>query len=459
MEDSSLPRSIPEHVLRFVILIVALFIMALGIAFSTRADLGISPISCTPYILSLVFTPTMGVITIIMHLVFVAIEAALLRRRFKLVYLLQIPIAFIFGFMIDFTLWLTSWVLPSNYIWCLVLCLLGCLFVGFGVFLQVKADAVLLAGEGMNLAFVKTFGWEFGIVKSFIDTSLVITGFISCLLFLPSITGIREGTVIAALIVGMIVRFFNRHIHWVDRLIDKVKTHASSSALAPIPSESLAPASDLGYGEHPPLVISIDREFGSGGHAIGEAIAKKLGISFYDSELVYLTAAKSGFTPDFIRKHEQQLVSSFLYELYAQNYAYTSDELPPQDATFLAQSKVIRDIASEHPCVIVGRCANFILKKRPNLFSIFLHADEESRKERIINNYGVQPDQANQKMASMDARRRNHCRYYTGQELGNACLYDLCIDTSFYGIEGATDLILQALQQRGFLPLPTPQAE
>lgn len=177
-------------------------------------------------------------------------------------------------------------------------------------------------------------------------------------------------------------------------------------------------------------------------------LAEKLGIPFYDSELVYLTAAQSGLTPDYIRKHEQQLTSRFLHELYAQNYAYTAEELPPEDATFLAQSKVIRDLTAAQACVIVGRCANFILKGRPNLFSVFLHADPAVRMQRVVENYGVEPARVAKTMDTMDSRRRTHCLHYTGQELGNARLYDLCVNTSDYGLERTVELILEAINTR-----------
>lgn len=235
--------------------------------------------------------------------------------------------------------------------------------------------------------------------------------------------------------------FFNRHVFWPDRLLERLARPGAASELPPL-------AQTAAYAPDAPLVISIDREYGSGGHAIGKMLAEKLGIRFYDSELVYLTASRSGLTPDYIRKHEQQLSSRFLHELYAQNYAYTAEEMPPEDATFLAQSKVIRDITASQACVIVGRCANFILKGRPNLFSVFLHADRATRMQRVIENYGVEPGGAARAMDIMDSRRRTHCLHYTGQELGNARLYDLCVNTSDYGLERTVELILEAINTR-----------
>ena len=455
MADYLVRRSIGEHILRSFVLVAALFIMSLGIALSAKASLGVAPISCTPYVLSLALPLSMGTITILMHLSFVAVQAALLKRQFRPVHLLQIPVVFVFGMLTDFSMWLVSPLEPAGYAWSAVICLLSCVILGFGVFMQVKADAVLLAAEGMNLAFVKLFKWEFGAVKTGMDCTLVCIGLACSFFLLHGLSGIREGTVVAAILVGMSVRFFNKHVFWLDRLLERAARPGAMRE--PLPSAETA-----AYAPDAPLVISIDREYGSGGHAIGAMIAERLGIQFYDSELVYLTAAQSGLTPDYIRRHEQQLASRFLYELYAQNYAYTAEEQPPEDATFLAQSKVIRDIAAKHACVIVGRCANFILKGRPNLFSVFLHADPATRMQRVVENYGVSPRSVARTMDTMDSRRRNHCLHYTGQELGNARLYDLCINTSAYGLERTAELILEAVKtrtQETSAPEPVPAAE
>ena len=172
MADYHVRRSIGEHILRSFVLVAALFIMSLGIALSAKASLGVSPISCTPYVLSLALPLSMGTITILMHLSFVAVQAALLKRQFRPVHLLQIPVVFVFGMLTDFSMWLVSPLEPAGYAWSAVICLLSCVILGFGVFMQVKADAVLLAAEGMNLAFVKLFKWEFGAVKTGMDCTL-----------------------------------------------------------------------------------------------------------------------------------------------------------------------------------------------------------------------------------------------------------------------------------------------
>ena len=127
----------------------------------------------------------MGTVTILMHLSFVAVQAALLKRQFRPAHLLQIPIVFIFGILTDFSMWLMAPLEPDGYLWSVILCLFSCVVIGFGVFLQVKADAILLAAEGMSLAFVKLFKWEFGAVKTGVDCTLVCIGLACSLIFLP----------------------------------------------------------------------------------------------------------------------------------------------------------------------------------------------------------------------------------------------------------------------------------
>ena len=255
MADYHVRRSIGEHILRCFVLVAALFIMSLGIALSAKASLGVSPISCTPYILSLALPLSMGTITILMHLSFVAVQAALLKRQFRPVHLLQIPVVFVFGMLTDFSMWLVSPLEPAGYAWSAVICLLSCVILGFGVFMQVKADAVLLAAEGMNLAFVKLFKWEFGAVKTGMDCTLVCIGLACSFFLLHGLSGIREGTVVAAILVGMIVRFFNKHVFWLDRLLERAARPGAMQA--PLPSAETA-----AYAPDAPLVISIDREYG-----------------------------------------------------------------------------------------------------------------------------------------------------------------------------------------------------
>ena len=243
--------------------------------------------------------------------------------------------------------------------------------------------------------------------------------------------GAREGTVAAALLVGTIVRFYAKHFSFVDKWLGNKPVTKEEVPIVVAKQK---------------LVITIAREYGSGGHEIGEILSRKLGIAFYDSKLIDLTALEGGFTPEYVKEHEQKLANALLYDLYEQNYAYVNEEMPPLDTLFMVQSKVIRDIAERESCVIVGRCADFILKDRPT-FNIFVHASKEYRINRIINDYHIAPELAEKELERKDRERINYCRHYTHKTWGDAANYHLTVDSSLFGSEACADLVMEAIER------------
>ena len=203
-------RTPAELLRRWLCLAVGLAIMALGVAFSIKAGLGTSPISSTPYVISLFAPLTVGQITILMHCVFIALQILLLRRRYQPVQLLQLPVALIFGVLTDGAVWLLSGLHPSTYWQQWILCVIGIALVAFGVSLEVTAKVVTLAGEGLVLAVCQVLPIKFGTMKVLFDVSLVVCACILSFLFLHTLAGVREGTVAAALMVGTIARQINR---------------------------------------------------------------------------------------------------------------------------------------------------------------------------------------------------------------------------------------------------------
>jgi uncharacterized membrane protein YczE/cytidylate kinase len=418
---------------RTAVFLLGLFIMALGIALSVKANLGTTPISTVPYIYSLGVPLSMGVITIIMHVCFILLQMAILGRKYRLIQLLQLPVAFVFGAFTDVTLYLVSArTLVTNYFLQWGLCLLSSALVAFGVFLQVKAKVVYLAGEGLVLTIAKRFRQEFGRIKVGFDCTLVTIGLVSTFALLHGLHGIREGTIASALLVGTFVRIYSHRLQFVDSLLG---SRPGGNETAAVPAG--------GQGR---IVITISREYGSGGHEIGERIAKDLGIAFYDTNLIDLSAAASGFTPEYVRAHEQKLANTLLYELYDQNYAYVDEEMPPLDVLFMVQSKVIRDIAERESCVIVGRCADFVLKNAANLFTVFIHANTDFRMRRIVDEYGIEADCAAKELEKTDRVRANYCKHYTHRNWDAAGNYHLAIDSSALGTEKSARLIIVAAQ-------------
>lgn len=415
---------------RVFLLMVGIFCISFGVAISIRSNLGTTPISAVPYVLNLVIPSlSVGTYSILLNLFFVLIQLIILKKKFGIYQLFQIPIVLLFGLFIDLNLFFTQSLLVDNYIVQWMLIILGCFVMAFGVFLELKADVGYLPGEGLVIVISDTFKKNFGVIKVIVDSSLVTLALIGSIIFLSKIDGVREGTIASALFVGIIVQFYKKHIVFIDKLLHIVK-----------PRE---------YQPEPYLttdnyVITISRQYGSGGHAVGELIAKKLGIAFYDSKLIDLTAIASGFTPEYVKEHEQKLPNTLLYTLYKQNYAYVNEVIPPNDALFMAQTKVIRQIAAGESCVIVGRVADYILKGHKNMFNVFVHADKEFRKRRAILEYFVKPLDVERVIERKDRDRMNYSKYYTGRKWIDLNEYDMTVETSKFGIEGTADMIIEA---------------
>ena len=193
-------------------------------------------------------------------------------------------------------------------------------------------------------------------------------------------------------------------------------------------------------------IITISRQFGSGGHSIAKAAAERMGIAFYDNQLITEVARQSGLSEEFIRENEEYAShsNSFLYQLAmstAGTYGYPS----VYQKLYEAQTKVIQDIADKEPCIIVGRCADYILRDRKDCLHVFIHADNEHRAKRILEKYGTTDKTISQRIKDKDNRRRNYYRFHTDREWGVAANYNLALDSGALGDELCVDLICKAM--------------
>ena len=193
-------------------------------------------------------------------------------------------------------------------------------------------------------------------------------------------------------------------------------------------------------------IITISRQFGSGGHSIAKAVADRLGIAFYDNNLITEVAKQSGLSEEFIREHEEYAShsSSFLYQLAmstAGTYGYPS----VYQKLYEAQTKVIEEIANKESCVIVGRCADYILKNREDCLHVFIHADNEHRAKHILEKYGPTEKTTAQRIKDKDNKRRNYYRFHTDREWGVAANYNLALDSGVLGDELCVELICKAM--------------
>lgn len=199
------------------------------------------------------------------------------------------------------------------------------------------------------------------------------------------------------------------------------------------------------------FIITISREFGSGGRLIGEKLATRLGVEFYDKSIVQLAAEKSGLSYKFIEKNEENITNTLLFNFPASStYAGTTTyfDTPVNDKTFLVQTEVIRELAKSS-CVIVGRCGDYILREDPSLIKLFITGDFDDRVRRAVEEYSFPSEGAEDKIRKIDKSRGNYYKYYTGQPWGNLHNYDLIINTSFTGILGAVSVILTMLEEKG----------
>ena len=192
-------------------------------------------------------------------------------------------------------------------------------------------------------------------------------------------------------------------------------------------------------------IITISRELGSGGNSVGKLLADKLGIKFYNRELVEHIAAESGFTREFVRKNtENSKAKGFLRYLFGTTENTDAmNGLSTEDFLWLCQYKVISRLAEESPCVIVGRNADYILRDRQDTLNVFIHADMNFRKKRICHLYGIGPKAAEQKIQDTDRLRRNNYKRYSSQDWGMAQNYDLCLSSSELGIDLCAELVAQ----------------
>ena len=194
-----------------------------------------------------------------------------------------------------------------------------------------------------------------------------------------------------------------------------------------------------------PLIITIGREYGSGGREIGKALAERLGISFYDKKIITLAAEKSGLAEEFIAGNEQRvrggLMHSFTAPASYHSGFFANHYLPLSENIFIAQAQVIRDIAAKESAVIVGRCADYILDGRQNTINVFIHAPQEERVKRIMRLHNVDEATAIKEITRSDKERGNHYFRYTDMKWGKAQNYDLCVNSSLLGIEGTVEMI------------------
>lgn len=424
---------------RYVLFMCSVFVNAFSIALITKALLGTSPISSVPYVLSVITPCTMGQFTIYMNLIFILLEVVLMTRQEvrekKYEIILQVPVLLCFGGFMDFsTHILLANFAPTNYLAQILTLLVGCFLLGVGISLEVKANVAMVTGEYIVQILARFFRREFGFVKICFDVTLVVISCVISLCFLHHIEGVREGTIIAALSVGPISHFV---MPWWKIFDSWLNVTPATSAEVPR--------------QQYPLIITIAREYGSGGHLLGEMLAKRLGLKLYDRALIRQAAIDSKLPEQYVSDNEQRMSSNYLLNAIWRDYeAPLEKSLCLDDAIFVAQSRIIREVAHKESCIIIGRCADYILKDFPSssIIKVFCYTNLDDAIRRSIDEYHIPADKAKAEIQKINRLRVNHYQYYTSRKWGEPHNYNLMLNTGDIGLSTACDLITSLYKEK-----------
>ena len=199
-------------------------------------------------------------------------------------------------------------------------------------------------------------------------------------------------------------------------------------------------------------IVTISRQYGSGGRYIGENLAKAMGVPCYDEKLIDMVAKESGFAQSFVAEKGERMTGSLLFNIasslsFANNVFSTNNGVTLQDEIYFTQNRIIKELADKGPCVFVGRCADYILRDREDCLKVFLYADEETKENRIQEIYGEAGLKLKNRVKDMDVRRGLNYKYFTGQDWGKAQNYDLALNRGSLGIEKCAQLIVDAASE------------
>ncbi len=445
---------------RVLIYLIGLFLVAAGVVFSARSSLGVSPVSSLGNVLYLIARDlgapaivNLGNCTTAVFCLYLLAELVILGRDFKLSMLLQIAVALLFGQLVN----LATAVLfflpePGSYAVQMLYLLISIPLVAGGILLYLTPNLFPMPGEGLSLAIAKKSGCSVGTAKTIFDCSVVVLSVIASLIYFRALVGVREGTVICAMLVGFVLRLLQKALQkpllrFVAResKVNRALLAASQGYLTDLTGK-------------PKILITIGREFGSGGHEIGRLLAEKLGIAFYDRQIDRVAAQQCGMPLNKVEELNRHMEREVVRDFREAAYAMSSNALSPEEQLFVAQSSVIRQIAAGgESCVIVGRCADYVLYDDPNCFRIFVHARPDVRIKRTMAVFGLEEEEARRQVENTDRARARHYKRFTGREYGKQEYYHLGVDSGMLGTEESVEVIVDVLRRwcdvRGSHPL------
>ena len=432
---------------RLLVYLAGLFCMALGVVFSVKSALGVSPVTC---LANVVYQITLtlpgggvdlGICTTAVYCLYILVELLILRRQFKPVMLLQIVASFLFGALVSLATSVMSFLpAPESYPMRMLFLLISIPLVALGVMLYLAPNILPTPGEGMSLAISTKTGLSVANCKTIFDCTMVVVSAAVSLIYFHGLVGVREGTVLSALLVGFVMKRMMRVcqaplLRFVER---ESKVERAANAAQPVV---------LDRSGKPKIMVTLGREFGSGGHEIAQKLAQELGVTFYDQQLIPMEARESGLSEDFVRGQERHLAHEVIYDFMTSGYAMSNQGLAPLERLFAARTAILRRLAaSDESFVIVGRCADYILYDDPNSFRIFVHAAPEQRVVRIQSQFHTSPEQARRDLEATDRGRSWVYKQCTGRNWGDGRYYNLTVDSGKLGIDGSVELILNAIR-------------
>lgn len=428
-------RSKDEVFKRYIFLFIGLLINAFGVVLMTKSCLGTSPVASIPYVLSNKFPISLGSFTFAFYFVMFLVQLAILRKNIKLTDCIQLPLSIIYSFFIDICVSLVSSFTPKSYILMLITFLSGCVFRAMGVSIQVAADEAMLSSEAFMIVISRAVKKDFSLVKLIADGLMTVIAIILSFVFFGKLLGIREGTILAAILTAPIARVFS---YVIDRFTkDNISTASISDDINKIRRVCKGGL---------PLIITVSSQSGSGGHYIARELSKELKIPLYDNELIDLINENGDFPEGYVKSHMERIYTNRFWEFFTRNYNYVGYSLESYEPLFEAQTKVIKDIAAKGSSIIVGYCSEYILRDRENVISIYIHADEETKLQFLKHEYQVHDIEARNIMKVHDHERAVYFKYFTGEEWAISDRFSITVDSSLLGIGGTTELLKNTIQ-------------
>jgi len=420
-------RNKRELIKRYSVFFLGIITNAIGVVLITRSLLGTGPTTCIPYVLSLNFPLSFGGFTFAFNIFLLFLQIALLRKKFKLHQLLQIPASFVFSASIDIVMFLTRNMEIKFYVAALAYVIIGCIFRAFGASCQIIADVVMLSAEAFAKTIADISKKEFGICKLGCDAVMTTIAVLLSIIYFGSVEAVREGTLITVLLVGPISQFFISRLFFTNHYFENEGEFVYHSKFKLVEGKR--------------LVITITTEAGASGRKIAEHLSNLLGVHLYNKELVELIAKEGNFPQEFVRKHNERLYTNGAEAFFKESYSFAENGFDHYRQLYAAQKRVILRLAEQEDCIIVGHCSNFILQNMEGALHIFIGTDMPNRVAYLSEKYNIQPKKAAEKIKKQDDDTANYYKLFTGLHWKDPDTYHICIDSAMFGDEGTAEMI------------------